>query len=130
MCFLEKENIALARQNYTLREAAVIKDHEEGIKKGESYIDLQASANALGIWMHQQDEKAIIEHFAKVNMPELLRMRDCINKAIDNHRNIVSHVCLDCLNARHKHVTCKNGYMQNPLNKCAAKKVSEETKPV
>lgn len=47
------------------------------------YIDLQGSVSALSRWVHERDEEAIIEHMAKVDLPNLTRMRDAINKAIE-----------------------------------------------
>jgi hypothetical protein len=46
-------------------------------------INLSKSASALSKWLHERNEEAIIVHMAKVDLPNLIRMRDAINKAIE-----------------------------------------------
>ncbi len=50
---------------------------------GYGGVDIQASAINLSNWIHQKNEQDIIEQFARVDMPGLIRMRDAINKAIE-----------------------------------------------
>jgi hypothetical protein len=76
--------------------------------KASDYINLQESVKKLSKWIMERDEEAIVEHFAKVDMPGLLRMKDCINNAIEKVSGVkVEPVCPKC-GAEHPHL-CLGG---------------------